>query len=225
MGFEVTIAEANDLGVLYDYEIVVIADDSGSMCASAGPGATRWSELQETLSLIMELGTCFDESGIDLFFLNRGTIENVKGMNDPNFLGAFQRGPSGGTPLSDTVGRVVNKLDGEKGCLLFILTDGEPNEGAQAFIKTIEDLVKKRSTSKTVKVQVMACTDDDSAVGYLNDLDAALEEVDVTDDYRSEQKEVLAAGKVAKFTRGDWVMKAMLGPVSTKFDKWDETKE
>merc|ERR1712018_1108660 len=103
------------------------------------------------------------------------------------------------------MGRVVQKMDGEKSCLLFILTDGVPNEGADAFCKTIEDLVKKRSTSKNFKVQIMACTDDDNAVGYLNVIDERLEEVDVTDDYRSEQKEVLSKGKMSKFTRGDWV--------------------
>ena len=27
------------------------------------------------------------------------------------------------------------------------------------------------------------------------------------------------------FTRGDWLLKAMLGPVSSKFDQWDEGKQ
>jgi len=68
----------------------------------------------------------------------------------------------------------------------------------------------------------MACTDDEASVGWLNDLDERFTEVDVTDDYYSEREEVLRARKVAKFTRGDWLIKALLGPVSAKFDAWDE---
>merc|ERR1719316_2196798 len=96
--FEITIAEANDLVVLADYEIVVIADDSGSMSMASQPpserklGApipTRWDELKETCSLLVELGACFDESGLDIFFLNRPPLREVKSNRDPAFVGAF----------------------------------------------------------------------------------------------------------------------------------------
>merc|ERR1712083_545817 len=46
-------------------------------------------------------------------------------------------------------------------------------------------------------------------------------EVDCTDDYESEKKEVLAVGLAKQFERSDWLMKALLGPVSKKFDAWD----
>lgn len=105
--------------------------------------------------------------------------------------------------------------------LLFIMTDGEPNGGTGPFCKEIERIIGKGAGGK-VKVQIMACTDDDEAVGWMNDLDGKFTEVDVTDDYYSERAEVSKAGRVQKFTRGDWVIKAMLGPVSAKFDAWDE---
>merc|ERR1719359_499355 len=78
--FEISIAEANDLVVLEDYEIVLICDDSGSMTMASLPPAqrklgvptpSRWDELKETVSLIIDLGNCFDDSGLDLYFLNR----------------------------------------------------------------------------------------------------------------------------------------------------------
>lgn len=223
--FEVNIAEANDLTILYDYEIVIIADDSGSMMAPSQPrpgSPTRWDELKDTLGLIVELGSCFDDSGIDIYFLNRPKLEGVKSAYDSQFVEAFQRPPSGTTPLTETLSRVVKEEQGEKPTLLFILTDGVPNGGPQQFCSALRNMVQKRSTSKTVKVQIMACTGDDAAVGYLDDLDRQLTELDCTDDYYTERDQVLRSGRAPKFTRGDWCMKAMLGPVSQKFDAWDE---
>eukprot|EP00746_Dinoflagellata_sp_MGD_P000071 gnl/MRDRNA2_/MRDRNA2_100124_c0_seq1.p1 gnl/MRDRNA2_/MRDRNA2_100124_c0~~gnl/MRDRNA2_/MRDRNA2_100124_c0_seq1.p1 ORF type:complete len:323 (-),score=65.18 gnl/MRDRNA2_/MRDRNA2_100124_c0_seq1:315-1202(-) len=230
--FEISIAEANDLTILEDYEIVIIADDSGSMSCPAAPASqrtlgvpapTRWDELKETLALMVDLGNCFDSSGVDIHFLNRLPISNVKSSGDPAFIRAFNQPPQGGTPLTETLRRVTQKTFGDKPILLIILTDGVPNGGPNAFGAELRKLVKKQSTHVTYKVQIMACTSDDDAIGYLNDLDAELKEVDVTDDYYSERAEVMKARRVSRFTRGDWCMKAMLGPVSTKFDLMDET--
>lgn len=231
--FEVSIAEANDLVALQDYEIILIVDDSGSMSlpaapasqrtlSSAGP-ATRWDELKTTVALIVDIATCFDPSGLDFFFLNRGYLQGIRSSQDPQFLSAFASGPRGSTPLTESLRMVANEYRGEKPVLLFILTDGEPNGGAKAFEKELKKLVTKKTTDRTFKVQIMACTGDDDAVGYLNDIDEKFGKVDVTDDYYSEMQEVLKkTRRVNRFTRGDWCMKAMLGPISTKFDAWDE---
>ncbi len=42
------------------------------------------------------------------------------------------------------------------------------------------------------------------------------------DDYISEKAQVLKHGLAPKFSRGDWIMKAMIGPIMHKFDQWDE---
>lgn len=229
--FEITIAEANDLVVLSDYEIVIIADDSGSMSMASLPPAqrklgeptpTRWDELKQTCALLVELATCFDENGVDLYFLNRPKLANLMSASDPSFIAAFDAKPSGSTPLTECLSAVAAECGGERPVLLFILTDGEPNGGPRPFCHQLKNLVKKVSTSHTFRVQIMACTDDESAVGWLNELDGLFTEVDVTDDFYSERNEVLTAKKVSKFTRGDWLIKALLGPVSEKFDAWDE---
>merc|ERR1712187_945015 len=104
-----------------------------------------------------------------------------------------------------------------------ILTDGEPNGGVSKFRTELARLVRKESTNYTFRVQMMACTADEDAVAWLNDVDHQFSEVDVTDDYYSEMLEVLKyANRINKFSRGDWCLKAMLGPVSQKFDAWDE---
>ena len=71
---------------------------------------------------------------------------------------------------------------GEKPVLLFILTDGVPDNGPGEFCREISRLVNKQSTRHTFRVQIMACTGDDDAVGYLNGLDKDFKEVDVTDE-------------------------------------------
>mmetsp|Transcript_48685 Transcript_48685/g.136153 ORF Transcript_48685/g.136153 Transcript_48685/m.136153 type:complete len:315 (-) Transcript_48685:208-1152(-) len=235
--FEITIAEAHDLVALEGYELVVICDDSGSMGQPAAPPSqrqlgkksmTRWEELRETVSLIVEIGSCFAEGGIQVLFLNRPGVQNVKSSTDPRFASAFQAPPRGGTPLTETLRSVAQQCaskqnGGERPVLLFILTDGEPNGGTAGFKFELRRLVRKESTSHTFRVQIMACTGDEEAVGWLDQVDREFHEIDVTDDYYSEMVQVLKdARKVRRFTRADWCMKAMLGPISAKFDGWDE---
>lgn len=225
--FEVSIAEANDLVVLQDYEMVIIGDDSGSMLNAAEPahlralGApvkTRWNELGETITQIVDLACCFDESGVDVYFLNREPVLGVKSIEDAAFLQAIQAPPRGTTPLTETMQRVAQRSAGERKVLLFILTDGEPNGGKGPFIQALRSVV----ASKRTKVQIMACTAEDDEIGWLNELDRELAEVDVVDDYRAEREQVIRVGLATRFSRGDWCLKAMLGPVSHKFDAWDE---
>merc|ERR1712187_982152 len=109
----------------------------------------------------------------------------------------------------------------EKPILLFILTDGEPNGGSSRFCSMMRSAMSDRTK---FKVQIMACTSDDEAVGWLNIVDREFKTVDCTDDYYSEKREVIRAGRTPRFTRGDWCLKAMLGPISSKFDGWDERK-
>jgi len=212
--FKVTIAVPEDLYVLQDYDVVIIADDSGSMSTGS-----RWKELQDSLSQIVTVGSVFDDDGLDIFFLNRPVVTGVRSADDKHFLDAFSRGPGGTTPLTVTVDTVM-RAKFLKPVLLFIMTDGVPDKGVATFRSKIGSIVNNKR--KPVKVQIMACTEDDNAVGWLDELDEAFDGVDVTDDYDTERAQVLRIGKVAQFNRGDWCMKAMLGPISRKFDELDE---
>jgi len=212
--FKVTIAVPEDLYALQDYDVVVIADDSGSMRSGS-----RWKELQDSLSQIVEIGSVFDDDGLDIYFLNRPVITGVRSAADKHFVDAFYRGPDGSTPLTHTLDTVM-KVKSPKPVLLFILTDGVPDKGVRTFKNKIGSIVNNKKNP--VKVQMMACTDDDKAVGWFDELDDAYDGVDVTDDYLTEKAQILRIGKVAEFTRGDWCIKAMLGPISRKFDELDE---
>merc|ERR1719221_1859404 len=135
--FEISIAEANDLVTLQDFEMVIIADDSGSMNKSAEPARmrklgqptkTRWDELKETVAEIVEIAACFDESGVDVYFLNRPPCLGVKSAKEAAFTSSFESKARGTTPLTETLQRVAaNVVNTEKQVYIFILTDGEPN--------------------------------------------------------------------------------------------------
>ena len=72
-------------------------------------------------------------------------------------------------------------------------------------------MVNERTT--TDYVTFLACTDDDSAIAYLN-------KWDVIDDYTNEKKEVLRTqGRQFSFTFGDYVVKTLVGSVTPALDR------
>lgn len=64
-------------------------------------------------------------------------------------------------------------------------------------------LVRKRNKIWEVRILVVFL-DDDDCIGYLNDWDKKLPNLDVVDDYRNEKKEIQARqGKQFPFSFGD----------------------
>eukprot|EP01062_Namystynia_karyoxenos_P049889 TRINITY_DN38463_c0_g1_i1.p1 TRINITY_DN38463_c0_g1~~TRINITY_DN38463_c0_g1_i1.p1 ORF type:complete len:400 (+),score=125.45 TRINITY_DN38463_c0_g1_i1:77-1201(+) len=224
--YEVSVAAAADLEVLARYDIVFLVDDSGSMNqveVTNGVRQTRWQEVKDTLAALIEFATYFDDDGTDVHFLNRASVEGVTDSKDPRLVQAFATRPSGRTPLSSRFRDVVSKhAGGAKPLLVVIATDGEPDTGAADFIQTARQLMGGRTD---VRLAVMACTQDQRAVRWLNSLDddpVVGDKVDVCDDYESERAEVLATGKVRQFLVSDYYVKALLGPILSKYDNFDQ---
>mmetsp|Transcript_23516 Transcript_23516/g.37625 ORF Transcript_23516/g.37625 Transcript_23516/m.37625 type:complete len:298 (-) Transcript_23516:101-994(-) len=226
--YDVTIAEAKSLRMLKEYDMIVIADDSGSM-RRKDPGCTqtRWDELGDSLRLIISLGACFDEDGIDIYFLNSEKINGVKSADDARLTAALKKFPSGSTPLSERLEEVVkdrenavrNELvDAKKPVLLMIFTDGVPNGGEEVFGGKLAKVLKAQSTKLKFRCQLFACTGQDDEIAWARKLDDELEELDMTDDYLTEKKHMDATGAFSSFTKGDWCLKAMLGAVDPSWD-------
>eukprot|EP01061_Rhynchopus_euleeides_P013794 TRINITY_DN2396_c0_g1_i1.p1 TRINITY_DN2396_c0_g1~~TRINITY_DN2396_c0_g1_i1.p1 ORF type:complete len:325 (+),score=120.13 TRINITY_DN2396_c0_g1_i1:50-976(+) len=226
--YDITIAKADDMHVLQNYKIVFIADDSGSMRLSATNGRrmTRWEELQGTLSMLVEVSSAISKGiGIDVHFLNRGGVMNVQ-PNDSRLQQALQAPPQGGTPLVECLSKLLRHYNQGKPVLFIIATDGEPSEGPRAFKQLVTQVVQGKlfpNGNTTFKFQIMACTDDDDEVGWLDKLDRKFKDVDVTDDFETERRQVLRTGR-KRFSRGDYLTKALLGPISTALDGLDESK-
>ena len=217
---------------LESFDICVVADDSGSMATPVksstnkntnpyGAMQTRWTELRQTLSIVVELGSALNDNGVDVFFLNRPPVLQARSARDvqPAF---DHKPPQGFTPLTRVVSSILAaKVNSERNLLLLIATDGQPtddrgNVDIPQFISTL------KSKGPKVYVQIMACTDDDSAIAYLETVDKNVPRVDVTDDYHSERDEILRAqGPRFPFSFGDYVVKSLLGSISPYFDQMD----
>ena len=227
--FEITICQEEELTVLMDYNIVFLCDDSGSMTMSAhkkndrkldGSAQTRWSELKDTVTTLCEIACYLDGSGVDVHFLNREAVLGIRSSDQ--LAQIFEQSPQGKTPLATRISELPSHIDDEKPVLLVIATDGEPDEGPSAFQKAVSQLVEGKLTRHPWKIQILACTPDETEIYWLNNFDKKFKNVDVMDDFLSERDEVLEAGRMQTFNKADYVCKALLGPIVSRFDAADE---
>jgi len=228
--YEIRPDSVSRLRQLEGFAIVMICDDSGSMATPVSEGGdpyakrrSRWDELCSTASIVCELGTALTERGVDVHFLNRPPLLNVTSASQMNAAFSFAP-PAGFTPLTRALQHVLSSYREalrERKLLIVIATDGQPTDDAgrtdiPSFLNTL------RSTPATCFVQIMACTDDEESVAYLNEADRDIPRLDVMDDYRSERDEVRKNyGPKYAFSFGDYVVKALLGPVDPTFDRID----
>jgi hypothetical protein len=199
------------------FSICLLCDDSGSMATPVhtgysnrnmnpyGPVASRWSELQGTTSLLVQLATALDPTGtVDVFFLNRPPLIGVQDASQ--IPPAFASPPNGFTPLARVITQILQHkaaVLAERKLLLIIATDGQPTDDAGS-VQIPQFLNLLMTKPQNMFVQIMACTDDEGTMAYLNRVDDQIPRLDVTDDYASEKKEILRAqGPQFHFTYGD----------------------
>ncbi|KAJ3044286.1 hypothetical protein HDV00_002606 [Rhizophlyctis rosea] len=234
---EISLPMARKLRALEAFDIVVIADDSGSMtspCTVPGqdpfaPRITRWDELKSVIKTVVDIGTTLDDDGIDLYFLNRPHIHNVTSADQ--VARAFANPPHGYTPIARTLRQVLRDKAGlgvgenTKKLLIVIATDGEPTDEVGTVDKATlyNVLMYERRPIQNIHVAFVACTDDDATMAYLNEWDNIIQNLDVVDDYYSERSEILRVqGPSFPFSRGDWVCKILLGSIDPEIDALDE---
>ncbi|CAF3460380.1 unnamed protein product [Rotaria sp. Silwood1] len=226
---------ASKLRGLRGYEIVFICDDSGSMQASigrpSGPGqqrSTRWEELKKTVSIVVDLASTIDPDGVDIYFLNRKPLLNVHSSKELN--SSFTVPPNGATPIVRILRQVLHDKKQEiqkRKLLIVIATDGIPtdNNGQPNVQEFYQVLARERIPIDRVPVTIMACTDDNNCMSYLNDWDRAIPNLDVVDNYENEKQEIIAIqGRSFPFSFGDYVVKVLMGGVDSWFDMLDEQK-
>lgn len=235
--FEICDEFAQYLTQLEGKEIVCLFDDSGSMNAgvdeqSGDPfrtSQTRWSELKAKAGIIIDIASAFDPTGVDVYFLNRPPLRNIvcseQLVNSPQFINP----PSGGTPLAKVLKSILQEKVTEikeRTLVILIATDGLPtNDAGNTDVQGFKDVLNSRNPLSKIFVTIMACTDDENVIGYLNGWDKELTNLDVVDDYQSERKEIIKAqGSQFKFTLGDYVIKSLLGSFVPWFDSLDEKK-
>ncbi|KAJ3126545.1 hypothetical protein HK100_010202 [Physocladia obscura] len=241
---EISSLMALKLRKLEAYDIVVIADDSGSMRTKSfaaltvtdpfAPTKTRWDELKETVTIVTEIASALDEDGIDIFFLNRPPARNINSNNASTVLSTvFQDKPVGYTPLTRTLTQVLNEkwhgvaTGDRKKLVVLIATDGQPT--TDTGILDIDGLRNLLTTGRAnpgeILVCFLVCTDDDNDIEYLNKWDNVIRDLDVVDDYHTERKQICRVqGEDFPFSRGDWVCKMLLGAIDPEIDALDERR-
>ncbi|CAF3630852.1 unnamed protein product [Adineta steineri] len=204
--FNISPIFAEKLNKLKGYEIVFICDDSGSMKAPLGdvtnplgPQKTRWDELKETVSIVVDLASVFDPDGIDVYFLNRESMVNVRKSSELENIFAMEPEATDGVPT---------------------------DERERPDSHTLEHVLKnERRPIDRIPVTIVACTDDDTCMEYLNDWDEKIPNLDVIDDYESEKKEIQKCqGKDFPFGFGDYIVKILMGGIDSWIDNLDEKK-
>lgn len=219
-------------------EIIFIVDDSGSMGGKLNNHSIpekdankimentrisyirRWDELRYYITLAMKLALAFDEDGIDILLLNRekGYYKSVNNENKVDEI--FNIEPQGSTPLYEKTQKIFNEHISGTNKVIIIATDGVLSDRSKEDYKK---LIKNRSgkNPKELPIVFMICSDQDSDVEYLNEMDD-LPDVGVVDDYNNEKKQIQNKEKKNQYTTGAHIFNIILNWVP-EIDRIDET--
>jgi hypothetical protein len=219
----------SDLMYLGSFDIHVVVDDSGSMARRIlGAGRkTRWDELKEVVSAVIDLASALDENGIQVSFLNRGVYDGVTEFKQVKK--AFGKRPKGATPLRAAFEYAVDSAEGGadgKPLLVVVATDGVPTVPGDADAIDTDAFIHavKARDGAQVFVSFLACSSNDEEVAWLNGLDVGDCTLDVLDDYTTEKKEVMQhqTHEDFKYTLGLHTARLLLGPIFPSYDHMDE---
>ena len=218
---------AEHLRELRNFEIVIVCDDSGSMATPVDDQRrTRWDELCRIVKMIIPIGVMFDRTGVDIYFLNRPAILNVK---DPTKVDdAFREPPSGFTPLVPVLETIFTSnlatRGRDKNLLVLIATDGAPtDDDGNENIADLERTMRETRQADTTYVSFLLCTDDENCVNYMRRMEVDMENIDVTDDYITERNRIRECQRNNnfRFSHGDYVVKALVGAIDPTIGRLD----
>lgn len=241
-----TIDMTVDLSVLGLYDIVLLADDSGSMDTfEKKEEMTRYELLKEVLKTIGFWASLLDADGVVLRFLNSNMEGN--GLSSSKEVDDIIKkvSPSGCTPTGESIEtKILDKMvlpflkSGELGrpVLVITITDGFPyrqyTDDKDANIKIAKQRVvdailrcKNECTKSKYGENAMAFSfaqvgSDVEATEYLGEIDTHKDVghlIDCTSEFSIEQKEC-----GPEFTEAVWVVKLMIGAVDPAYDAADE---
>lgn len=226
--FDINGIFARHLNKLQGFKIVLICDDSTSMKETLLKGQTKWDELRTNVAIVIEVASAFN-CACDVLFLNRMGLRNVKNVRELNEQ--FSRPPEGCTPLTKSFNIAIENNRAElRECklLIIVFTDGCPTSDQlsdKEAITEFKNALKYRTPIERIFVTIVACTDDEYSLKYLNNWDNKIKYLDVVDDYESEKKEIYAAKRIdTAFTYGNYVAKILLGSFVKEIDQLDEKK-
>lgn len=229
-----TIDMTVDLAVLGLYDIVVFADDSGSMTATEPKedNMTRFHILKQVLKTVGFWASLMDSDGIMLRFFNSMVEGNgLSSMSQIETL-VSQVTPRNGTPMGEHLqSRILDQIvypvmraqQLSRPVLIITLTDGIP-QNEQTVLSTILQCKSTCAATKygenAVAFSFAQIGSDADATTYLGVLDThpiVGKLIDCTSEFSIEQKECGPG-----FTEATWVVKTLIGAVDPSYDQSDE---
>ena len=203
--------------VIANYEIILICDDSTSMknviknSNSDQNPPTRWSELKKLVTSIIMFSTLINDE-MDIYFQNRGVIKNVKSITEVQEV--FSCEPSGDIRLLEAIRKVYDDKKylltlNDQRLLIVILTSDKPSDGSTEELKS---MLKNITSNPNVHVSIADCTDNDTHMEWLNELDGQIKNYANTDSYTVELTKVKTTnqGQDFKFYRDHYVIEVLL---------------
>ena len=220
------------------YDIVIFADDSGSMNFDEhwGPSTEKIDDLKLIFSRIVELATLFDDDGISIrYFNNDKVFDNIKSEQEAEKT-LTKVSFNGGTPVGKNIVTkvfepyVYTKTQSNqftKPVLVYVITDGEPDnkpELKQNILQCKNWLQQTPFGKSSVSIMFAQVGKDAKAAHYLkveldNDPDIG-NDVDATGNFEMEY--VKYAAKGVQFSPEHWLLQMMLGAIDTNYDSGND---
>ncbi|KAF6254656.1 hypothetical protein COO60DRAFT_296043 [Scenedesmus sp. NREL 46B-D3] len=210
---------ALDLASLALYDVILFADDSGSMAFEEN--GERIDDLKLIGSKVAEIATLFDDDGILVRFMNANTEGN---------------GVSGLTPLATSLANkvlqpIVYNLASSgqlaKPVLVLTITDGEPTDNPRDLVvQVIKDARNRLAAQygpKAVAFEFAQVGKDQRAQAFLGQLDKHPEvggSIDCTSYFELESAEYQKRG--IQLSPELWLVKMMVGSIDPSYDEGDE---
>lgn len=220
---------AIDLSALALYDTIIYADDSGSMESYDGE---RIDDLKLIMSKVAEVGTLFDDDGIEVRFINSDRQgNNIKSGADAERLLQnleYRYDTKLGTQMEQKILiPMAYKRQLQKPLLIITITDGEPSENPKNKVVQVIQECRRRLAGqygpKAVAFQFAQVGKDEEARQFLEHLDKDPQvgnSIDCTSYYELEQVEW--AKKGVNLSVEAWLVKLMVGAVDPEYDESDE---
>lgn len=229
-----TIDMTTDLAVIGLYDIIIFADDSGSMSTREPKedNMTRFDILKNVIETIGFWSTLLDPDGIVVRFFNSSVEANgISNSVDVSKLFRNVR-PGGSTPMGKNLKSKIfdsiihpvamaNEL--VRPVLIITVTDGIPDSETDVVntISLIKNFfTKTKYGSNGVAFSFAQIGSDSNATEYLNKLDTHPQIgniIDCTSEFTIEQTQCGQG-----FTESVWVIKLMVGAIDPSYDAADE---
>ncbi|KAK4046134.1 hypothetical protein OIV83_006330 [Microbotryomycetes sp. JL201] len=229
---------AIDLARLALFDVILYLDDSGSMAFEEN--GSRIEDLKLIVNKVATASAMFDSDGIQVRFMN-STIEGNNINSEASVANMFQSVKfSGLTPLGTALNQKIleplvlgparqNRL--QKPVLIVVVTDGAPggedrNTLARVIVNASRELARTRYGPDALSIQLSQVGNDLAATAFLNEIDRHPEVgslVDCLSPFEIESVEFEKANKgVGSFSPILWIVKLLLGPISSEYDSKDE---